>query len=43
VTADRDVRQTEGLLASVLTLMDLKISAPDHTTVSRRSVTLPVI
>jgi hypothetical protein len=37
------LRQTEGLLASVLTLMDLTISAPDHTTVSRRVVTLPVI
>ena len=37
------LRQTEGLLASVLALMDLTISAPDHTTVSRRAVTLPVI
>src|SRR3954470_4307356 len=37
------LRQTEGLMASVLTLMDLTISAPDHTTVSRRAVTLPVI
>jgi Transposase DDE domain len=37
------LRQTEGLLASVLTLMDLTISAPDHTTVSRRAVNLPVI
>jgi hypothetical protein len=37
------LRQTEGLLASVLTLMDLTISAPDHTTVSRRATTLPVI
>jgi hypothetical protein len=37
------LRQTEGLLASVLTLMDLTISAPDHTTVSRRAVELPVI
>src|SRR5215218_6093257 len=37
------LRQTEGLLASVLTLMELTISAPDHTTVSRRAVTLPVI
>jgi transposase len=36
------LRQTEGLMASVLTLMDLTISAPDHTTVSRRAVTLPV-
>ena len=37
------LRQTEGLMASILTLMDLTISAPDHTTVSRRAVKLPVI
>jgi hypothetical protein len=37
------LRQTEGLMASVLTLMGLTILAPDHTTVSRRAVTLPVI
>lgn len=37
------LRQTEGLLASVLTLMGLMISAPDHTTVSRRAVRLPVV
>jgi hypothetical protein len=37
------LRQAEGLIASVLTLMDLTISARDHTTVSRRAVTLPVI
>ena len=37
------LRQTEGLMASILTLMDLTISAPDHTTVSRRAVALPVI
>ena len=37
------LRQTEGLMASVLTLMGLTISAPDHTTVSRRAMTLPVI
>jgi hypothetical protein len=37
------LRQTEGLMASVLTLMDLTISAPDHTTVSRRAVNLSVI
>jgi len=37
------LRQSEGLLASVLKLMDLTISAPDHTTVSRRAVRLPVI
>ena len=37
------LRQTEGLMASVLTLMGLTISAPDHTTVSRRAVRLLVI
>ena len=37
------LRQAEGLLASVLSLMDLTISAPDHTTVSRRATKLPVI
>ena len=37
------LRQTEGLMASVLTLMDLKVSAPDHTTVSRRVVGLPIM
>ena len=37
------LRQTEGLLTSVITLMDLRISVPDHTTISRRAVTLPVI
>jgi hypothetical protein len=37
------LRQTEGLMTSVLTLMGLSLSAPDHTTVSRRAVTLPVI
>jgi hypothetical protein len=37
------LRQTEGLLASVLTLMKLTISALDHTAVSRRAVKLPVI
>jgi hypothetical protein len=30
-------------MTSVLTLMDLTLSAPDHSTVSRRAVTLPVI
>jgi transposase len=32
-----------GLMTSVLALMGLMLSAPDHTTVSRRSLTLPVI
>jgi hypothetical protein len=37
------LRQTEGLMTSVFTLMGLTLSAPDHSTVSRRAVTLPVI
>src|SRR5882757_10671724 len=37
------LRQTEGLMASVITLMDLTISAPDHSTISRWAVTLAVI
>jgi hypothetical protein len=37
------LRQTEGLMTSVLTLMGLTISAPDHSTVSRRAKALPVI
>ena len=37
------LRQTEGLMASVLTLMSLTISAPDRTTVSRRAVKLLAI
>jgi len=37
------LRQTEGLMASVLTLMGLTLTAPDHSTVSRRAVSLPVI
>jgi transposase len=36
------LRQTEGLMGSVLTLMNLTITAPDHTTVSRRAVGLTV-
>lgn len=35
-------RQTEGLMASVMTLMELTLSAPDHTTMSRRTVSPPV-
>jgi len=37
------LRQTEGLISSVIALMGLTISAPDHATVSRRAVKLPVI
>jgi hypothetical protein len=31
------LRQIEGLMTSVLSLIGLTISAPDHTTVSRRA------
>jgi hypothetical protein len=31
------LRQTEGLLASVLQLMELDLAVPDHTTLSRRA------
>ncbi|WP_416172146.1 hypothetical protein [Actimicrobium sp. CCI2.3] len=31
------------MMASALTLMILKVSVPDHTTVSRRSVGLPIM
>ena len=37
------LRQIEGLMTSVLSLVGLTIPAPDHTTVSRRAATLPVI
>ena len=33
----------EGLMMSVLTLMGMTLSAPDHSRVSRRAVVLPVI
>ena len=36
------LRQTEGFLRSVLSLMDLDLEAPDHTTLSRRSQQLDV-
>ncbi|MEB0020958.1 transposase [Actimicrobium sp. CCI2.3] len=34
------LHQIEGLMASVLTLMNLTVTAPDRTKVSRRSVGL---
>ena len=37
------LRQAEGLMASVVTLMGRTISVPDHSTVSRRAATLPEI
>ena len=35
-------RQTEGFVASLLTLLGLPLKAPDHTTLSRRQARLPV-
>ena len=35
-------RQTEGLLGSVLHMLNVPLQAPDHTTMSRRSPTPPV-
>src|SRR3712207_5348138 len=36
------LRQTEGLIASVLHLLGLDLSVPDHSTLSRRAETLEV-
>jgi Transposase DDE domain len=36
------LRQSEGLLGSVVELMGLTVSAPDHATVNRPALTLPV-
>src|SRR5215204_1768469 len=35
-------RQTEGLIGSILRLLGLDLAVPDHTTLSRRAVTLEV-
>ncbi|HID7510734.1 TPA: IS5 family transposase [Enterobacter hormaechei] len=35
------LRQAEGLMASVFTLMKVSLNVPDHTTVSRRAAVLP--
>jgi len=37
------LRQTEGLMGSVFDLMDVNLPVPDHTTVSRRALTLSLI
>src|SRR3712207_9135593 len=36
------LRQTEGLIGSVLRLLGLELAVPDHTTLSRRAATLEV-
>src|ERR687890_1314796 len=37
------LRQTEGLVASVIALLGLDLAAPDHSTLSRRAETLEVV
>src|SRR3954452_5422058 len=34
------LRQTEGLISSILELLDLDLAVPDHSTLSRRAATL---
>src|ERR671927_1336105 len=36
------LRQTEGLIGSILRLLGLDLAAPDHTTLSRRAETLEI-
>ena len=36
------LRQTEGFLSSLLTLMDVTLPCPDHTTLSRRNTAVEV-
>src|SRR5918998_3689844 len=36
------LRQTEGLIGSVIRLLGLELAVPDHTTLSRRAATLEV-
>src|SRR3954471_4791148 len=36
------LRQTEGLIGSILQLLDLDLAVPDHSTLSRRAATLEV-
>ncbi len=37
------LRQTEGLIGSIITLLGLDLTVPDHTTLSRRAETLEVL
>ena len=37
------LRQTEGLMASIFDLLELDLKAPDHSTVSRRAISLKSI
>ena len=37
------LRQTEGLIGSIIRLLGLDLAVPDHSTLSRRAETLPVL
>jgi len=37
------LRQTEGLIGSLITLLGLELAVPDHTTLSRRAETLDIV
>jgi hypothetical protein len=37
------LRQTEGLIGSIVRLLGLELAVPDHSTLSRRAETLPVL
>ena len=37
------LRQTEGLIGSIITLLGLDLAVPDHTTLSRRAESLDVV
>src|SRR5215470_3671288 len=37
------LRQTEGLIGSIIRLLGLDVAVPDHSTLSRRAETLPVL
>jgi hypothetical protein len=37
------LRQTEGLIGSIVHLLGLDLAVPDHSTLSRRGETLPVL
>jgi hypothetical protein len=39
----RALRQTEGLIGSILQLLGLDFAVPDHSTLSRRAETLGVL
>ncbi len=37
------LRQTEGLIGSIISMLGLALRAPDHSTLSRRAKTLEVL